>query len=109
MFFGISVLDIWLEVTMSTRKYWRVIGYDSTRRIFEEDIPLGTFTERQMAEALRALAARAGLTYSEILDCYAKRSSKRYNALLEVQVDARREYSMSCGSNPYFIASVVEK
>jgi len=30
VFFGISVLDIGLEVTMSTRKYWRVIGYDST-------------------------------------------------------------------------------
>jgi hypothetical protein len=94
---------------MAAKKYWRVVGYDSTTRIFEKLVPLGTLTERQMAQALRVLAGRAGLSFEEILDCHLKKNAKGYRTLLEVQVEARRKFSMSCGENPYFIASVVEK
>ena len=95
---------------MTTKKYWRVVGYDSTTKIFEKDLPLGAFSEKHMAEALRTLAARAGLTFEEILDSCANKNAKQHRDLLEVQTEARKErFSLSCGSNPYFIASVVEK
>lgn len=94
---------------MATKKYWRIVGYDSTTKIFEKLVPLGTFSQKQMTEALRVLAARAGLTFEEILACYAKKNAKGYRVLLEVQVESRPKFSMSCGSNPHFIASVVEK
>ncbi|MBI5911403.1 MAG: hypothetical protein HY848_15810 [Betaproteobacteria bacterium] len=94
---------------MATKKYWCIVGYDSTTQIFEKLVPLGTLSQKQMTEALRVLAARAGLTFEEILDCHAKKNAKAYRALLEVQVESHPKFSMSCGSNPYFIASVVEK
>jgi len=94
---------------VATKKYWRIVGFDSTTKIFENLVPLGTFSQKQMAEALRVLAARAGLTFEEILASYAKKNAKGYRVLLEVQVESRPRFSMSCGSNPYFIASVVEK
>jgi hypothetical protein len=98
-----------LEVTMATKKYWRIVGYDTTTQIFEKLVPLGTLSEKQMADALRALAARAGLTFDEILDCHARKNAKGYRTLLEVQIESHPKFSMSCGLNPYFIASVVEK
>jgi hypothetical protein len=94
---------------MAAKKYWRIVGYDSTTQIFEKLIPLGTLSQKQMTEALRVLAARAGLTFDEILDCHTKKNAKAYRAHLEVHVASHPVFSMSCGSNPYFIASVVEK
>ncbi len=98
-----------LETTMPTKKYWRVVGYDSTSTIFEKEVPLGRFSQDQMKVALRVLAARAGLTFDEILGCYSKKNTKGHRSLLEVQVQSGPKFSMSCGSNPYFIASVVER
>ncbi len=94
---------------MITKKYWRIVGYDSTTQIFEKLVPLGTLSQKQMTEALRVLVARAGLTFDEILDCHTRKNAKTYRALLEVQVDSHPKFFMSCGSNPHFIAYVVEK
>jgi hypothetical protein len=93
-----------------TRKYWRIVGYDSTQQIFEEKVLLGCYTERDMEALLRALVSRAGLTYREIVDSYAKKNTQRYASHLEVQRDAGpNKFILSCGSNPYFIASVMEE
>jgi hypothetical protein len=94
---------------MATAKFWRIVGYDSTTEIFEKLVPVGRLSQNQMKDALRVLAAKGGLTYDEIVDCHVKKNSKAYRTLLEVQVDAGPKFSMSCGSNPYFIASVVER
>ena len=94
---------------MAAKRYWRINGYDSTKLIFEKDIPHGSMSEEQMADALRALASRAGLTYDEIVESYLRPNAKGYRGLLEVQVSSRPKFSMSCGMNPHFIASVVER
>lgn len=95
---------------MRTKKaYWRIVGYDSTKKIFESEIPWGFFTDKQMSSVLRVLVARAGLTYEEILDSYVKRNTKRYRPLLEVQLQSKPRFCLMCGSNPHFTASVVEK
>ena len=92
------------------RKYWQIIGYDSTRKIYEDKMLLGCYTERDMEALLRALASKAGLTYVEIVDSYAKKNTRRYRSLLEVERDTGpHKFVLSCGSNPYFIASVIEE
>ena len=95
---------------MRTKKtYWRIVGYDSTKKIFESEIPIGFFTDKQMRNVLRVLTAKAGLTYDEILDSYVGRNTKRYRSLLEVQVPTNPPFSLMCGSNPHFVATVIEK
>lgn len=94
---------------MATKKYWRVVGYDSTNKIFEKDIPFGAISQNKMADTLCILAAKAGLTEEEILNSCSNRNAKHHHNLLEVQIEAREKFYMSCGSNPYFSASVIEK
>ena len=92
------------------KKYWRIVGYDSTKIIYEDEAVLGSFTEREMENLLRALVCRAGLTFKEIVDSYARKNARRYKALLEVQRETGpKKFSLMCGDNPYFIAWVVEK
>lgn len=95
---------------MRKRKYWRIVGYDSTKRIFEDEVLLGCYTEREMENLLRALVSRAGLTFREIVDSYARSNARRYSSLLEVHRETGpKKFSLMCGSNPYFVASVIEK
>ena len=95
---------------MSAKKaYWRIVGYQSTRKIFETELPIGLYTDKQMSNVLRVLAAKAGLNYEEILDSYVGRNTKRYRSLLEVQVQSKPKFCLMCGSNPHFVASVIEK
>ena len=91
------------------KKYWRIVGYDSTKKIYEDKVLLGCYTEREMSDLLRALTSRAGLTFQEIVDSYGRRNARRYKPLLEVQKQARPKFCLMCGSNPYFVASVVEE
>jgi hypothetical protein len=62
-----------------------------------------------MAEALRYLAASTGLSFDEILDCHTRKNAKVHRDLLEVHTELHPKFSMACGLNPHFIASVVEK
>jgi hypothetical protein len=94
---------------MVTKRYWRIVGYDGTTQIFEKLLPLGVLSQKQMTEALRVLAARAGLSFDEILDCHTRKNAKGHRDLLEVQIEPHPNFSMSCGLNPHFTAFVVEK
>ncbi|TCJ12766.1 hypothetical protein EZJ19_11020 [Parasulfuritortus cantonensis] len=94
---------------MAKKRYWRVIGYDSTNQIYERQFPLGIMPQNQMAAALRSLVASAGLTFDEILDCHTRKNAKIHRELLEVRTESQPHFSMTCGLNPHFIASVVEK
>ena len=91
------------------KTYWRIVGYQSTKKIFETDLPYGLFTDRQMSNVLRVLTAKAGLTFDEIIDSYVGRHTKRYRSELEVQVQGKPKFCLTCGSNPYFVASVIDK
>jgi hypothetical protein len=92
------------------RRYWRIMGYKSLKPIYEEDVLVGRYSEREMENLLRALVSRAGLTYREIVESYARSNARRNKGLLEVQRESGpKKFILSCGSNPYFIASIVEK
>jgi hypothetical protein len=89
------------------RRYWRIVGYDSTQRIFKTRVELGQFTDSQIKEVLRALVAKAGLTNEEMVGAYARRGTKIANSLLSVRYDFwHRTYE--CGDTVNFAASVVD-
>ncbi len=91
-----------------SRRYWEIRGFDSTEKIYEVYVPVGCLSERQLKEALRALAARAGLSLEEIIGAYARRRTRIANDLLEVTREGPFPIFM-CGQNPHFIARVVNE
>lgn len=91
-----------------TQRYWEIIGYQGTEKIFERKIKFGCYTENQMKHLLKALAAKTGLETDEIVGAYAKRGTKDANDLLEVQRDPKRA-TLTCGINPHFVARVVKE
>jgi len=88
--------------------YWRIRGYDSLTLIFQERVALGQFSEKQMEELLRALVAKASLSNSEIVGAYARRKTKIANSLLKVHRDMAAQAIYTCGSNPHFVADVID-
>jgi hypothetical protein len=85
--------------------YWRIQGYDSTTKIYERNVALSQITRDQMKALLMALAAKAGLTNDEIVGCYATKRTKIYRSHLEIQRDG---FTLMCGSNPHFVATIVD-
>ena len=69
---------------------------------------LGQFTDGQIQHLLQALAAKAGLTFAEIVGAYAKRKTSISTDLLEVHKDFNQQTYM-CGCDPHFTASVVDE
>lgn len=89
-------------------RYLVIEGYDGTERIFRRRVFAGCYSERQLDDLLRALAAKAGLTFNEIMGAYARRGTRIANDLLSVQHDMKHR-TWSCGDNPHFTARVVEE
>ena len=88
--------------------YWRIRGYDGSTEIFDMTVECGQFSDDQMRNLLKALTAKVGLEYSEIVGAYAKRRTKFANNLLAVN----KEFEFpgyTCGSDPYFIAAIVDE
>ena len=94
---------------MLTKKYWKICGYDSTKVIFEKIVPFNSLTNNKMKEALRTLAAQAGLNSDEIVECHFKKNSLGVRQLLDVRISSDGNFMMSCGGNPHFTAVVIEK
>jgi len=90
------------------KRCWRIRGYDSLTPIFDQSIPVGQMTERNMKELLRALVARDLLPH-ELIGAYAKPGTNRYLVFLEIQKETQHEERRtlySCGDNPYYTADV---
>lgn len=87
--------------------YWAIRGYDSIEKIYERFVPLGSFTDRQIQEVLRALVAKASLDFDGIIGAYAKRRTQIGNDLLSVYKDGGFP-QYQCGENPYFVAQVAD-
>ena len=90
-----------------TERYWLIQGNDSCKIIFETKVPVGQFTYDQICQLLRALAAKVGLTFSEIVGAYATRRTKIANDLLEVNKNYIY-HTFSCGVGPTFSATIVD-
>lgn len=92
---------------MTNKVHWLIRGYDSTTMIYERKLDAGQITEDQVKSLLKALTAKAGLTFDEIVGAYAKRRTKIANDLLLVQRDGPHP-RFTCGSNPHFIGVIAD-
>ncbi len=92
---------------MSAKLCWLIRGYDSSVPIYETRIDVGQITENQIKALLMALAAKAGLTYDEIVGAYAKKRTRIHNELLCVKKDGQHP-TFTCGTNPHFVAANAE-
>ena len=88
------------------QKEWLIRGYDGATTIYEKKIDAEQITEELVKSLLMALAAKAGLTFDEIVGAYAKKRTKIANDLLQVQREGPHTM-FTCGSNPHFIASLL--
>jgi hypothetical protein len=89
------------------QRHWLIQGFDGQRKIYERKVGLGQLSEKQVEAILKALAAKAGLDFDEIIGAYATRGTKIANDLLRVQRDGPSP-RFSCGENPYFIALIAQ-
>jgi hypothetical protein len=92
----------------TVKRYWLIRGYDGLRTIFEMRVGLGQFTDEQIKHLLQALAAKAGLTFTEMVGAYARRKTTIANDLLSVHKGFNFP-TYSCGCDPHFAASVVDE
>jgi hypothetical protein len=84
---------------------WLIHGYDSHKKIFETKLSTNKLSVNQAEALLKTLAAKAGLTFDEIVGAYMKRKTKGSNVHLAIQRDVAN-YSIMCGNNPHFIAKI---
>lgn len=87
-------------------RYWKIQGWDGTILKFEQRILLGQVTENSMKNLLKTLVAKHALNEDEIIGSYAKKGSKIYANYLDVRRLVGKNYSLACGDNPYFIATI---
>lgn len=92
---------------MPKQLFWLIQGYDGTNRFFEKKVATGQITDDQMRQLLKAMTAKASLSYNEIIGAYARRRTKAHNGLLDIHRDRDRA-TLMCGTNPHFTARVVD-
>ena len=91
--------------TGGRKNYWLIQGFDSTTKIYEKRIDASHMTRDQAISLLKALVAKAGMTFDEIVGAYAKKQTRIANGHLSVQKDGPYPVFF-CGSNPHFVISI---
>jgi hypothetical protein len=102
-----SVIYAVLESPVMSKRYWLIRGHGCDEP-FAHKAGLEVFSDRQIREVLRALAAKE-LSFTEIVGAYPKRGTKNANDLLEVQKGFDDPtYTCGCGVT-FFTASIVDE
>ena len=91
------------------QKYWHIEGYDSLTPIYDKKVKVGCVSSNQIQSILKALAAKTGLSFDEIVGAYAKKRTKIHNDLLIIKHDGPNPITYTCGENPFFIATVINE
>lgn len=90
-----------------SKTYWLIRGYEGSTKIYERRIDSGQMTISQGKDLLKALVAKAGLTFDEIVGAYATRRTKIANDHLLVRSDGSSP-TFYCGSNPHFVIAIAK-
>jgi len=93
---------------MAVDKFWKIVGYDGTHKLFERVLPLGSLSESEMTTLLQRLAA-AHLGPDEIINASLRRSAKSYAPLLEPQQEGRppaNRFSITVGLSTNYVAGI---
>jgi hypothetical protein len=88
------------------QRFWHIEGYDSFDKIYDKKVKFGYFSDNQIKDLLKALTAKAALSFDEIVGAYSKKNTKISNEHLLIQRDGPSQV-YTCGSNPHFIARVI--
>ena len=87
-------------------KIWKIEGYDSTRKIFEQTVD-GAVSQQEVATILQRLACKH-LTENEIVGSSLHKNRQDYLAHLEPHFDnAQRRHHVMVGDNPHYIARLI--
>jgi hypothetical protein len=92
----------------NVKQFWKIVGYDGAKELFERALPLESLSEDQITALLQRLAA-AGLTSNEIINASLRPNSKSYAPLLEAHRESKlsaKRFSISVGSGPSYVASI---
>jgi len=102
-----------MEVGMNAQvdslpRFWKIEGYDSTKKIFEETLALSVTSEDQITALLQRLVC-THLTAAEIVAASIRRNSIGYAPFLEPRIDNRLpgRFMIAVGDNPHYIASIL--
>ena len=93
---------------MKNKPRWLIQGFNGTTPLYQREVDASQITQDQMKNLLKALVAKAGLTDDEIVGAYARPRTKIANDLLRIEKDGPHP-KFSCGSNPFFVASIIRK
>jgi hypothetical protein len=96
-----------LKMARKTTKHvvWIIQGWDGSKKIYEAEVNVNKLGPNQIKSLLRALTAKAGLTFDEILGAHLKRRTVGSTEHLHVNDDPEH-HTLMCGSNPHFVARV---
>lgn len=84
--------------------FWKIQGYDGLEKTFEQTIPFGSLSEKEMIALLQRLAARH-LDDEEVVSASLRKNACGYEAHLEVnRIDSGL---MTTGSGHNYTATVV--
>jgi hypothetical protein len=86
------------------RDHWLIQGFDGLSPIGEWRIDGRDISTDNVQLLIRSLAARAGLTFDEIVGAHLSGRRVASNGLLDVRRDGPR-LNFTCGANPHFVAS----
>ena len=95
-------------MSQDAKRFWKIVAYDGTQKLFEKVLPLGSLSEGEMTTLLQQLAALS-LTPDEIINASLRRDSKSYASLLEPQQQsgpAASRFYISVGTTQNWVASV---
>jgi hypothetical protein len=94
---------------MSSKRYWKIEGYDSTDKTFEKVLPEGSLSESEIVVLLQRLSARH-LDEDEIVSSSLRQNATGYASHLERHIDqgGRRIMIRIGDSSPYYVASIWE-
>ena len=88
------------------QRFWHIEGFDGLTKIYDRKVKVGCFSDKQIKSLLKALTAKAGLSYDEIVGAYANKKTNIANEHLLIKKDGPYQV-YTCGSSPHFIARVI--
>jgi len=86
---------------------WVIVGYDSTKQVYERRLPEGSLSEAEVITMLQRLASRH-LTDDEVVSASLRKNASAHRSDFEVLRNGGGRYALMTTGNPHYIASIDE-
>lgn len=92
----------------ASSRAWSVVGWNGTKKIYEQTFRHSEFTDKQMKLLLQRLLCRQ-MSEQEIVNATMRRRKGEGHGVLEVQSERTSDrFIMSVGDTPHFTAVVLD-